>query len=331
MPSAGVPAESAARRSEASSDGTARASRSRSAAAATSGVRCSRSPNTLQDVEAERGAEDEHADGRPAQEEGDRVTGLVPRARDALDATSGSKTWSPRPAPAARACSRVQPGMTRAGRGTAAAHTTRSRVSTPSAATNGGRPSAVTTGVRMATGHTQPERCWRRGPSGGNDWGVMAYRLRAGDTGPVQQSPVTCGSACLTVARMLVDPLFASWVRTGRPHPPGSPRGATEAERFAAYERVVMRRTNSLFAGGHRPNLRGPGGWAPRRGGPCGSSSTAPPGSGRCTRSRCCAARRARPRRLVRHPRRRRRRGRAGPALRRQRGEPTARRARAAR
>ena len=86
----------------------------------------------------------------------------------------------------------------------------------------------------------------------------MAYRLRAGDTGPVQQSPVTCGSACLTVARMLVDPLFASWVRTGQPNPPGSPRGATEAERFAAYERVVMRRTNSLFAGGHRPNLPWP-------------------------------------------------------------------------
>ena len=86
----------------------------------------------------------------------------------------------------------------------------------------------------------------------------MAYRLRAGDTGPVQQSPVTCGSACLTVARMLVDPLFASWVRTGEPNPPGAPSGATEAERFAAYERVVMRRTNSLFAGGHRPNLPWP-------------------------------------------------------------------------
>lgn len=79
---------------------------------------------------------------------------------------------------------------------------------------------------------------------------AMTYRLRAGDTGPVQQSPVTCGSACLTVARMLVDPVFASWVRTGRPHPPGSPAGRTEAERFAAYERVVMRRTNGLLAAG---------------------------------------------------------------------------------
>ncbi len=96
---------------------------------------------------------------------------------------------------------------------------------------------------------------WRGEPSSSNDWVVvMAYRLRAGDTGPVQQSPVTCGSACLTVARMLVDPLFASWIRTGSPRLPGSPAGATEGERFAAYERVVMRRTNSLFAAGLRPN-----------------------------------------------------------------------------
>ncbi|MBR7742839.1 hypothetical protein KC207_05975 [Phycicoccus sp. BSK3Z-2] len=81
---------------------------------------------------------------------------------------------------------------------------------------------------------------------------ATTYRLRAGDTGPVQQSPVTCGSACLTVARMLVDPVFASWVRTGRPRPPGSPPGETEAERFAAYERVVMRRTNGVRRGGPR-------------------------------------------------------------------------------
>lgn len=86
----------------------------------------------------------------------------------------------------------------------------------------------------------------------------MAYRLRAGDTGPVQQSPVTCGSACLTVARMLVDPLFASWIRTGAPRLPGSPAGETQADRFAAYERVVMRRTNSVFAAGLRPSLPWP-------------------------------------------------------------------------
>ncbi|KGN39569.1 hypothetical protein [Knoellia subterranea] len=87
---------------------------------------------------------------------------------------------------------------------------------------------------------------------------ATAYRLRAGDTGPVQQSPVTCGSACLTVARMLVDPLFASWVRTGAPHLPGSPSGATEKERFAGYERVVMSRTNGLFAGHRRLNTPWP-------------------------------------------------------------------------
>ena len=86
----------------------------------------------------------------------------------------------------------------------------------------------------------------------------MAYRLRAGDTGPVQQSPVTCGSACLTVARMLVDPLFASWVRTGEPRLPGAPQGATQAERFAAYERVVMRRTNALYTPGHPVNVPWP-------------------------------------------------------------------------
>jgi hypothetical protein len=86
----------------------------------------------------------------------------------------------------------------------------------------------------------------------------MPYRLRAGDTGPVQQSPVTCGSACLTVARMHVDPHFAAWVRTGFPNPPGSPQGATPGERFAAYERIVMRRTNSLFPGSGRLNVPWP-------------------------------------------------------------------------
>ncbi len=75
---------------------------------------------------------------------------------------------------------------------------------------------------------------------------MLPYRLGAGDLGPVQQSPVTCGSACLTVARMLVDPLFAQWVQTGAPQLPGSPSGATTGERFAAYERVVMSRTNAL-------------------------------------------------------------------------------------
>ncbi len=87
---------------------------------------------------------------------------------------------------------------------------------------------------------------------------ATAYRLRAGDTGPSQQSAVTCGSACLTVARMLVDPSFASWIRTGQPHPPGAPRGRTEAERFAAYESLVQRRTNGLWGAGGRLNVPWP-------------------------------------------------------------------------
>ncbi|WP_345206330.1 hypothetical protein [Fodinibacter luteus] len=57
---------------------------------------------------------------------------------------------------------------------------------------------------------------------------------------------------------MHVDPVFAGWVRTGQPNLPGSPVGATPGERFAAYERVVMRRTNGLFAGEHRLNLPWP-------------------------------------------------------------------------
>jgi len=84
------------------------------------------------------------------------------------------------------------------------------------------------------------------------------YRLRNGDVGPVQQSPVTCGSACLTVARMLVNPEFARWITLGEGPRADAPPGATEQERFAAYERVVMRRTNRLVAGGGRPNVPWP-------------------------------------------------------------------------
>ena len=84
------------------------------------------------------------------------------------------------------------------------------------------------------------------------------YRLRVGDTGPVEQSSVGAGAACLTVARMLVDPVFASWVRSGEPHPPGTPPGETESERFTAYARVVITRTNRLAVHGHRPTLPWP-------------------------------------------------------------------------
>lgn len=84
------------------------------------------------------------------------------------------------------------------------------------------------------------------------------FRLRTGDLGPVQQSPVTCGSACLTVARMLVNPVFARWITTGEGPRGDAPSGNTEQERFAAYERVVMRRTNRVLAGGGRLNVPWP-------------------------------------------------------------------------
>ena len=87
---------------------------------------------------------------------------------------------------------------------------------------------------------------------------MATFRLDVGDVGPTQQSPVTCGSACLTVARMLVDPLFAQWVDTGSPQLPGSPGGATRKARFAAYERVVMGRTNALSLRGRALNLPWP-------------------------------------------------------------------------
>ncbi|GAA1800527.1 MAG: hypothetical protein LCH77_06035 [Actinobacteria bacterium] len=85
-----------------------------------------------------------------------------------------------------------------------------------------------------------------------------AYRLHSGDQAPKQQSQVTCGSACLTVARMLVDPLFARWVLTGEGPRPGVSDGPTLALRFAAYERIVHTRTNGLYAGGGRLNLPWP-------------------------------------------------------------------------
>ena len=87
---------------------------------------------------------------------------------------------------------------------------------------------------------------------------ATGFRLRVGDRGPVQQSPVTCGSACLTVARMLVNPQFARWIVMGEGPRVDAPPGATEQERFAGYERVVMARTNRLFAGDRRLNLPWP-------------------------------------------------------------------------
>ena len=87
---------------------------------------------------------------------------------------------------------------------------------------------------------------------------LPAYRLVNGDTGPQQQSQVTCGSACLTVARMLVDPEFAHWIATGEGARPGSPAGRSPMDRFAAYERIVHRRTNHFAIGRGGLNLPWP-------------------------------------------------------------------------
>ena len=87
------------------------------------------------------------------------------------------------------------------------------------------------------------------------------FRLVAGDHGPVQQTNTTCGSACLTVARMLVNPAFARWIRDGIPKDARAedpPDAGTEAQRFAAYEQVVMSRTNALIGAGRRLQLPWP-------------------------------------------------------------------------
>ncbi|MEO6144314.1 MAG: hypothetical protein ABIP19_10075 [Dermatophilaceae bacterium] len=72
------------------------------------------------------------------------------------------------------------------------------------------------------------------------------FHLGRGAAGPVQQSRVSCGSAALTVARMLVSPQFARWIVNGagpRDRPPDS---RSEQDRFAEYERTVMHRTNGI-------------------------------------------------------------------------------------
>lgn len=77
------------------------------------------------------------------------------------------------------------------------------------------------------------------------------FRLVQGAPGPRQQSPTTCGSACATVARMLVDAPFARWITAGEGQPIPGAEGSTRDERFAAWERTVHARTNGW---------RGPGG-----------------------------------------------------------------------
>lgn len=75
----------------------------------------------------------------------------------------------------------------------------------------------------------------------------MQYRPQLGDRAPAQQSRTTCGSACLTLSRMMINPVFARWVTTGLGKDARDDAVAdagTSGERFAAYEKVVKHRTN---------------------------------------------------------------------------------------
>jgi hypothetical protein len=84
---------------------------------------------------------------------------------------------------------------------------------------------------------------------------VAPFRLQAGDSAPLQQSTTTCGTASLTVARMLVNPVFARWINTGLgkdARDDDVPDGGTVTERFAAYEQVVAGRTNGILGAGRR-------------------------------------------------------------------------------
>lgn len=91
----------------------------------------------------------------------------------------------------------------------------------------------------------------------------VPFRPQAGDPVPLQQTSTTCGSASLTVARMLIDDDFAEWVRSGARHP--GRRGLTRlagagtpSQRFAAHEQVVKGRTNALRGAGGRWQLPWP-------------------------------------------------------------------------
>ncbi|MHB8275388.1 MAG: hypothetical protein ACYDC9_11595 [Dermatophilaceae bacterium] len=86
----------------------------------------------------------------------------------------------------------------------------------------------------------------------------LPFHLGRGDTGPVQQSPVTCGSAALTVARMLVNPEFARWIVSGIDPSGGPPDFRPERDRFAEHERAVMNRTNGFRAAGGQWNIPWP-------------------------------------------------------------------------
>ena len=121
---------------------------------------------------------------------------------------------------------------------------------------------------------------------------IAPFRLQAGDRVPVQQSTTTCGSASLTVARMLVDPSFARWIRLGVDKDAKDddvPDAQTVEQRFAAHEQVVARRTNALVGAGGRiqfpwPRALGTPPWGAigelEYGAPCHGRTTTSSGSG---------------------------------------------------
>ncbi len=99
----------------------------------------------------------------------------------------------------------------------------------------------------------------------------VPFQLGRGDTGPVQGSRVSCGSAALTVARMLVSPEFARWVVTGAGPTDRPPDSRSAQDRFAEYEQAVMDRTNGIRPAGGRtwnvpwPRALGTPPWGARR------------------------------------------------------------------
>lgn len=99
----------------------------------------------------------------------------------------------------------------------------------------------------------------------------VPFQLVRGATGPVQQSRISCGSAALTVARMLVSPKFARWVVTGAGPSGRPPDFRSEQDRFAQYERTVMDRTNGIRPAAGRawnvpwPRALGTPPWGARR------------------------------------------------------------------
>ena len=86
----------------------------------------------------------------------------------------------------------------------------------------------------------------------------VPFHLGRGDTGPVQQSSVTCGSASLTVSRMLVSPEFGQWIVDGIDPKGGPTDPRSEAQRFAEHEGEVMNRTNGIRAAGGKLNVPWP-------------------------------------------------------------------------